>query len=381
MKSIKRVLAITLCFVLVLSLAACGFEGKLKGFIDAATYMSDEENVASTIRMTFSTDEKAKSVSFTDYISEFTVVLRSSEDGNNYEMPNVKVVLELVTKTYNGATEMTINWVGPNGKIDQIISMIYSGEDMYLGTGVFKLVETVLEDVMPGMGSMLSPIYEYEYIHIQTSDAGMFAEDSEMDNANISDITNKLTGTMNEVFKSNAARVLTKEFDKALTENKGEYTLKLDTQSLMDIMKAILNLVIENEAEINKFISELGDEMLQGTLPDFEESDSETPSIKEQAKQMLEELNEIKINKDRPDMTLEYKVKATGKGTDKKQTYSIDLYIPPERMEALRESNNKEEDSIVVSDTIKMLRFNISGASSIQTKSIIPPKNKVVTIE
>ncbi len=373
MKTIKRGSVLLLCALLIVSLAACGFESKLTGFIDATAFMNGERNVDTHVQMTFKTSEDAETVPMTEFINDLMMGVAmqtmsgETADGISY-LKDIKIGFDIVSRTYEDGVEIRIGWVGADGEVEELISMLAIGTDLYIGTEFVRIFDSVIGAFLPpDMKATLAPLYEYDYIKVSIPNAAPFTEEApELDiTAILSDTADK----MSDAFKENAARILTEDFDKALKEDDGAYTLSLNTESFMSLFSSVLELIAENSEDVAATLTDL---MKALSIPLPQEINAS--SIKNAAEETLASVRSVDVST-LPNVNYEYTVKGVGSGDDKQLGQHMKLTIPEDGIQTMLETIPD------ISVLPEMLELEVAQVTKIQTAPIVMPTGKVIGIE
>ena len=135
MKFIKRILVFALALVLTFSLTACdSFEQRLKGFIEAMTFMANEPNLSSSAEITIRLSDGAVPVSFADFVAAATDL---------EALKKMEIGLAVESRIYGDSMAATLYWVGSNR--EEMLSLIYAGEDLYISTGILKTISPFID--------------------------------------------------------------------------------------------------------------------------------------------------------------------------------------------------------------------------------------------
>jgi hypothetical protein len=354
--------------LMIASLVSCGFEDKLGGFVNTSTFMSGEENVNSAIELSFQTSSSAERLNFADAIKD---VLAYEESDAGGKLPGINAAIQINTRTFGEKQYIELFWLGQDGA-EKLFSVIIDGSVAFVSTDVVDAIMAFIPDEQAEAVRMLASGIkaEYDYILVDIGEFGETVGISPREEA--SGIYVKLTSAIDEfntVFKDNAGNVLTDKFDKALTEKDGEYTLSLDGESLISLTSSVAKLFVENSEAIAAYFYALNFELGLG-LPDdvFSASD-----IAEQGQVLIDGLNGIKLADD--DIAFEYKVKAAGKDTAKKQEFSAYIEASKNALEAMQADTGTDTADTA---TFDFLKIGISGDISIQTEEIITPTDRIL---
>jgi hypothetical protein len=381
--------------------------------------MSGETNLDAHAQLILKTSESAQAVSFEEFIEEITrAVQTSAESTPSYRygaedepapendlaiMKNRKIGIDVSTRTYGAGAEVRIGWIGRNDVVEELLNVLYDGRDIYIGTGIFQSLYSILSDpfVLGDDADELTPILEYDYIKIDMSDLPAYTGAPAAESADISGVMSRVSAKMNDAFRDNAALVLTDDFDRALRENNGEYILTLDTASFISIYTSILGLAAENSEEVAAFLRDLLTEILTEIVGDSEAADMDNfgtaelsaEAIREAAVSALRDIREYEIYK-LPNVSVEYKVKAAGEGEAKQQDSGVKITVREDGIQAIydlyAESYNDAysgspygmgRTAPELINAPEMFELEQITVNKIQTSPIEMPKENVVSME
>ncbi|MDR1692245.1 MAG: hypothetical protein LBR72_02715 [Oscillospiraceae bacterium] len=364
MKTLRRGAALFLCAVLVLTLGACGFQSRLEGFINASLYMVGEQNPANHSQLIIKTSDDAEYMSFEAFMGA-VMMAGMTEDFSFVE--NKKIGLDIVSKAYDGNAEIKLGWIGEDSEIEPLVSFIVDGTDLYIGTEILDLAGPYLSLAMPS----LLALGEYDYIKIAGSDDPLYGSFAPPEDTDVAALLTGLSEKLSGAFKENAAAVLTEDFDKTLTEKGGVYTLSLNTESFINLLTSVLELVAGNGEEVagtlKQFVTALG-------MPDAAITGADVIQYAEEALTAAKVLDIAEL----PNFELMFSVKAEGKDEQKKHSVEMVFRAPEETMNKFREMVPPvtEEGSGIVLP--KMVDISVTSVNTVQTEEIGLPEGSSV---
>jgi len=387
LKSTKRVSIFALVILLVFSLVACSsFEQRLTGLTEAMTFMIGEPNLSSSEVVTIRLSDNAAPISLADFIDAMT-------DADYLKcvveiIENLEISIASEVKIYNDSMSYSIYWVGPEDVREEIIRIVYIGEDLYISTAILRTIGPAIAGIVEDeelleVLALLDMIGDADYLHIQVpammSLAEIYADEyvaAFLENFDLADIISTLGSIMTAELESAVERSLTRDFDQALQEIDGEYIVTMDTRLAIEFTKAILQLAIDYSEEVTEFLADMVEIFfLHGEELSAEERAEGMAYHTALAKEALAFLDNEFIS-NIPLINFEYRVKASGEGLAKVQTSSTWLELPAETIDVLR-----EQASYYYID-IPFQKFEISASqtTTIQTTPITAPQGQIFSL-
>ena len=369
-KLIKRTAAAALAVLLAFALTACdSFEQKLQGLIEATMFMAGEPNLNSSAVVTLRFSDSAEPVSLADFIQ----VIGSPEFPE--ALKGMKIMLEVTSAVYADSMAVQVYWLNGDGR-EQLMSMIYLGEDLYIGTGILELAGAI-----DGEAAGLLPMFGgADYLHISVPSmfgdsamfgpAGLFAGEIVLPDFDI-DFAEKLSelqGDLSAALRTAIEQLLTEEFDESLRVAGGEDILTLNSEMAVRFAKAALELFLEHDREIIEYVLGTANSLLGEEL--FSESDIEY-ELAEAVSAVNEALAFMASDEfagNVPEINFEYRVRAAGTGANKVQTSSVRLDMPASAMQMLELPFDKFE-------------LSISQVVAIQAAPITAPQGATASLE
>lgn len=360
-KHLKRISVFALVLLITLSLTACdSFEQRLKGFTEAMTFMAGEPNLSSSAEITIRLSDDAVSVSFADFIAAVT-------DIEAIEKMEIRVAVE--SRVYGDSMKTSIYWINSESAREEILSMTYIGDALYVSTAILKTIEAVV-GADEELTELLGMIGDADYLHIQVpamvSLADLYAHGdiaARLENFDVAEMTSALRGGMSSALESAVEQALTKEFDEALQEKDGEYILTLNTQLAIEFAQALLQLVVAHEEDIIEYTANIVESFF-GEEISAEQRENERGLWQAAASEALAFINSDEFMDRVPAINFEYRVKATGEGQQKAQTSSTWLEIPANEQLPFQR-----------------LELSITQATTIHSTPITVPQGRVVSFE
>ena len=335
---IKKTMLILMSALLVFSLAACDdFDKRLDGFLEASAFMTDEPNLSSSTVIAFELSSGKNSVSFADFISSAIDIIGT---GDFEEMQIFDIMIRLDSKIYENNMELTLYWIGPE-KTEEVLHMIYADETLYIGTEILKTLEPFIADEMAVLSAMIG---EAEYLSVELPSfadypdeiASGFDLDFDLD-MDFATLLPELKAEMNIILQKAFERLLTENPDEILQEKDGAYTLKLNTETALELAEAVLRAVTESDTETGFDLQENASSAL-----DFISTDEFKDSI--------------------PAANFEYRVEALGENKQKTKNTALWLEIPAADV---FDGTPFEKFEISVSETLKIQENPISAPNGV----------------
>lgn len=332
-------LVVTIC-VTGLGLSACrAYASNIRGFGDSIFYMANADNIDSYTLITIGANTSRR-VSYDEALN--VPAERLGDD--------IKVCLEISTKTYDGAMELAVNWVGPKAT-ENVMTLICFDDDLYISTNIFKLFARLTGDVMPETANLFDEVYKYEYLKLSNSDIALITGLNMKNDINTTKAATNIAAKFKKVFADSSTIAISNKLSDALTINRGTYYLELNAKTAAELFEMFIKASSNNTSGFEELITtietEFGlskGEILRGLG---------AGSVKE----LLESLaaaNKSVI----PDMNISASVKASGEGNDMRQEYAVDM------------ANTENGKTTAV---------HIEGYTEINTKPIIVPSVNVGT--
>ena len=393
LKSTKRISIVALAILLVFSLTACSsFEQRLTGLTEAMMFMVGEPNLNASEVVTIRFSEDASPMSLADFIAALIDVDEDLESALAL-IENLEISIASEAKIYGSSMSYSLYWIGPENTREEIIRIIYIDEDLYISATILNTILTtaatlgeLFED--EGIALILEMIGDLDdadhvdYIHITVpammSLAEFYADEyvvEFLENFDLTDIISTLGSMMSAELENALDRSLARDFDQALQKIDGEYILTMNTQLAIEFAKALLQLVIEYEWEILEFAANVV-EMLFNEEISADARIEAIGDLEELASEALAFLNDNEFINNLPLINFEYRIKATGEGTDKVQTSSTHLKIPTETMDMLREGIGYDYNI-----PFQKIEIIVEQTISIQTTPITAPQGEVFSLD
>ena len=390
MTKTKKILCVIMAVILIAAVGCAVANSSTMKMIDAAFYMTGENNLDTHAVITFQTSDKAAAMSFNDYIGKAVgPFLEGSFNEADLELlKDTKISLDMVSKNYDGSGEFILSWAGDKGELEELLAIKYSGSDVYIGTGIIKALMPTAEQIIPGISAALTPLYEYDYIKISSSDVmdltGGFGEEApgEID---ISDTMKKISDIVSNRLKDNAAIVLANKIDSYIKINNGAYNLKLDIEAAVEISRLILDYIIDNKDAVVAVVEEIAAVMevdeVEFTAEDLESMINEVTAAIDGLEELFKTADGGMVK-----AGIEYNVSASGKGDAKRQKSDVTLSIDKEAMETLLKNSvdlsEVDDDFMAALEYIpEYFKVIIESDVKVMAKAIEMPAEKVGTIE
>lgn len=342
----RKILIIPLIVVICISMAglsACGaYTSTVRGFTDSVFYMASVNNIDSYNRITIGAKDASRRVTYGEALNMGTEKL-----GND-----VEICLEVLTKTYNGTTGLTVNWVGPK-TTENVLTLICSDEDMYISTNVFKLLAEFADDIMPGSTGMFGEIYKYNWLKVNSSDTALLTGVDVEKNIDTTKATGNITAKFEKIIANSSNVALSNILSNAMTVNRGTYFFDLDAKTIAELSKQLAKAGSENVGGFEDLIDTVENEL--GLTKGVILKTLKVGSVRE-----LIELLTAGIDKENiPNMNISASVKASGEGNGMRQEYTLNV------------TSTEDDETIAI---------RAEGYTEVNKKPIVVPGKDVGTV-
>jgi hypothetical protein len=346
--------------ILTIALTACAtYVNRVKGFTDAVTFMNGETNIRTEATMTFKFTENARPMTF----SEFLKAIQNDSDIERL-MTRTEFGISLALEVYDDTFELIIGWYN-GGQPEILMSIIFVDDTIYISTELIDYVFEMFADELEAFGTLLS-MFSVDYISLDLDSEllemldledvfGAAAMDAETE-AFMLAANDKLADVMREYIP----KLLTEDM---LSADGRTYTLTLNAETTIQLLKDILNLVAVNESAIKEFIRELGEVM---EIEEYALRELDELNFTEFVLEGLKALDDLVIGEDLPDFDLVYTVTGTGRNAEKAQTSAFAFVM-----------NLKDFDA----DPIDALFFDLNSVTTISKGRIAAPSGNIISVE
>ena len=363
--NIRRIIAIALAALFVFALTACSAADIVSGFVDAATYMSDETNIRTESDFKIILSENAKPVSFSGLVN---AIISEGPD----VLPDFELGMSVLSEIYEDSGKFVLSWLGSDGTAETLMTIVTVDDMVYIGLELLGYIRYI--DELSEFAPLLA-FFNYDYI---TIDVNYLYELLEIDPAdmmqpeiNTADLEAMMRSAMTKldgILRNYTPQVLTKE---VITKDSDKYTLTLDAESAIELIGEILNIASQNEDAIKDFLYSLFEEMTVYL--------DDTIDIPEEIGDFLDDLDfsqlsslfddavaDVIIGEDIPDFNLSLSVSGIGRGDEKKQVTNTSFVM----------KDFAQEDF-----PIDKLAFEINNTTTITQQPVSAPTGNIVSIE
>ena len=363
MKTIlKRTAVLALAVILFVTMTACAaYVDIVDGFLDAATYMSGEQNIRSDTRITAGISEDAQPVSFAKFINAVAASDVSF-------LSDVEMGLSIAFEKYEETAQFALTWIGENETQETLLTAIIVDNVIYVGLELLRFVGEIDEFAQ---FAPIMTMFNFDYIAIDLDYLFelLEIEPDELygtgDYSGVEVIIRSAADKLRDAMLNYTPQVLTRE---VLSKDGDTYTLTLDAESAIQLVAEVLSIAAQNEDAVKSFIFEVLSEVT--VLLDDVEMPSEIIEYLEEADfaEIADEFNSAVKEKSEeiPDFDFALSVSGVGSGVDMKQTSIV---------------------SFAMSDLEKhgapfnMLTFEVASVTTVTQEPVSAPTGNTVSLE